>query len=236
MPATLAIMERIAVVTGATGGMGAEIVKDLAADHHVYAVGRNEERLAELAENPNVTPVAFDLTRLLTDQTPEQLLALESIDLLVHGAGMLERLSVAEATATDWTTALSVNTIQPALLTRVLLPALRSAQGQIVFINSFSAQAPSAESAVYAASKSALKALADALRDEVSPDGVRVASLFPSGTDTAMMRRSSAQMGDAEYHPEYYTAPVEIARAVRMIADTGESTQFTNLDIRPRRP
>ena len=160
----------------------------------------------------------------------------ERVDLLVHGAALMERLSVEQATASDWQLQLNVNAVLPALLTRALLPALRRAQGQIIFINSINGQSPAAGHSVYVASKHALRGIADSLRDEVSPDGVRVATLFPSGTDTDMMRKMVSQVGEDVYHPEYYSDPVEIARAVRLVADTGATTQFTNLEIRPRRP
>lgn len=65
---------------------------------------------------------------------------------------------------------------------------------------------------------------------------MHVASPFPSGTDTAMMREMSALLGDDRYHLEYYTFPEEVARAVRLIASTGETGQVTDLNIRPRRP
>lgn len=238
-----AMTERIAVVTGATGGMGGEIVADLAADHHVYALGRDETKLAKLGEMDNVTPLGVDLGHLLQDdevirEDPDLAVVadLPHIDLLVHAAAILETHTLEEATFSDWQTQMGINALQPALLTRLLLPGLRKAKGQVIFINSISGQGASAGSIVYGASKAALRSIADSFRAEISPDGVRVASLFPSGTDTDMMRKGSAANGDDVYHPEYYSAPVEIARAVRLIADTGETTQFTNLDIRPRRP
>lgn len=223
--------------------MGRDIVADLATDHHVYALGRDETKLAELGELENVTPLGVDLGHLLQDdevirEDPDLAVIadLPEIDLLVHCAAILESHTLEDATYTDWHTQMGINALQPALLTRLLLSGLRKAQGQVVFINSISGQGPSAGSIVYGASKAALRSIADSFRDEISPDGVRVATLFPSGTDTDMMRKGSEANGDEEYHPEYYSAPVEIARAVRLIADTGETTQFTNLDIRPRRP
>ncbi|MGD7001996.1 SDR family oxidoreductase [Corynebacterium halotolerans] len=235
--------KKTAVVTGATGGMGRLIVADLARDHHVYALGRNPEKLAELDDLANVTALAVDLTVLLREDADlaeypglAALGELGHVDLLVHGAGLMERRSVEQATAADWQLQFNVNAVLPALLTRLLLPTLRTARGQIIFINSINGQTPAAGHSVYVASKHALRGIADSLRDEVSPDGVRVASLFPSGTDTAMMRKMVAQVGEDVYRPEYYSDPAEIARAVRLIADTGETTQFTNLDIRPRRP
>lgn len=214
--------------------MGREIVVDLARDHDVHALGRNPEKLADLTALDNVTAHAVDYELLLAEESLD--LDLPTIDLLVHATGVANRRSLEQATAADWQEQLTVNTVIPALLTRQLLPALKRARGQVVFVNSIAGQAGARGNVVYSASKWALRGIADALRKEVREDDVRVASLFPSGTDTAMMREMSAQLGDDRYHPEYYTAPVEIARAVRLIADTGETTQFTDLNIRPRRP
>ncbi|MGP6174474.1 SDR family oxidoreductase [Corynebacterium sp. A21] len=233
---------KIAVVTGATGGMGEKIVRELARDHEVLALGRNAEALAGLERIAQVTAVPADLTLLLddaaaADSAPLQaLFALDKVDLLIHAAGVMEKKTVEEATAADWRLQFTVNATLPAMFSARLLPALRRARGQIIFINSICEQGAHPGHAVYTASKHALRGIADALRDEVSPDDVRVATIAPSGTDTAMMRKAVEQAGESDYHPEYYSDPVEIARAVRLIADTGESTQFTHLDIRPRRP
>ncbi len=67
---------KIAVVTGATGGMGREIILDLARDHHVYALGR---RADELAGMDNVTPVAIDLVEAL-DKDEEENIGLPELD------------------------------------------------------------------------------------------------------------------------------------------------------------
>ena len=70
-----------AVVTGATGGMGREIIADLAGDYHVYALGRSA---ADLPEADSITPVAIDLVAGLDEgmKLPE----LDRVDVLVHAA------------------------------------------------------------------------------------------------------------------------------------------------------
>ena len=70
-------MDKIAVVTGATGGMGREIIADLARTHHVYALGRRAEALEGL---DNITPVAIDL---VADIEELPLPELERVDVLV---------------------------------------------------------------------------------------------------------------------------------------------------------
>ena len=83
---------KTAVVTGATGGMGAEIIKDLARDHRVYALGRSA---GELPQAENIVPVTIDLLALLGDTPlPTELASLERVDVLVHAAARAEKKSV----------------------------------------------------------------------------------------------------------------------------------------------
>ena len=95
---------KVAVVTGATGGMGREIAADLSKDHQVYALGRNQAGLEALSECPNITPVQADLVaELLADdaQPGAQLadvLGLDTVDVVVHAAAIAEKKSVDDAT------------------------------------------------------------------------------------------------------------------------------------------
>lgn len=225
---------RIAVVTGATGGMGVEIVRDLARDHVVYALGRNAGTLAELADLDNVEVVATDLAEdLLRGQGVPQLRELTRVDVLVHAAAIARNHTVERATTREWHAHLDLNVVVPAALSRELLPALREAAGQIVFINSGAGNGAHPGNTVYAVTKHALRGLADAMRKEESSNGVRVSTVSPGPTDTAMLRGlNEAQKID--YVPEHYIDPVEVARAIRFVVDAGESTQITNVDVRPR--
>lgn len=225
--------ERIAVVTGATGGIGRTIVADLARDHHVYALGRNAEKLAELAEIPRVTPVECDLVGELLEGSFSALDDLTRIDVLVNAAAIAERRSVEEASVADWRSHLDTNVVVPAELTRRLLPALREAEGLAVFINSGAGRGAYPGNAVYAATKHALYALADALRKEEANGGVRVTSVAPGPVDTPMLQGLTASAG-GDYSPEHYIVPEEVAAAVRTAVDAGPSTQITDISVRPR--
>lgn len=230
--------EAIAIVTGATGGMGREIVAELARTHHVYALGRNDDALAELGALSNVTPVSTDLvTDLLGGaEAPSpvaRLLDLTRIDVLVHAAAIATKFSVESARVHDWREAMDINVVAPAELTRRLLPALRAARGTVVFINSGAGRGSYGDNIVYAATKHALYALADGLRKAESRAGVRVSTVAPGPTDTPMLEKLQAQSG-AGYVPEHYIEPVEVARAIRMVVDAGPSTQITDVSVRPR--
>ena len=77
----------------------------------------------------------------------------------------------------------------PYLLTQALLPLLKLRRGQIVFMNSSAGLDARANVAQYAASKHALKAIADSLREEINRDGIRVLSVFPGRTATPMQQQ-----------------------------------------------
>ena len=217
-------MLKTAVVTGATGGMGAEIIKDLARDHRVYALGR---RAGELPEAENIVPVEIDLLSLLDGTArPAELAELERVDVLVHAAARADKRSVESARPEDWRAQMDLNVHVPAELTRLLLPALRAAEGLAVFINSGAGIHSYGDNVIYAATKHALYALADGLR--LGELGIRVSTVAPGPTDTPMLQ------GLQDYNPEHVIAPVEVAKAIRATVDAGPTTQLTEIRVRPR--
>ena len=128
----------------------------------------------------------------------------ERVDGVVHAAGVVSLGPVAELDAEAWRSQLDVNLVAPALLTRALLPALRAARGTVVLVNSGAGQVAHPTWAAYAASKHGLKALADSLRAEEAEHGVRVTSVYPGRTATAMQERVHAQEGK-----DYDAGPVD---------------------------
>lgn len=226
--------KKVAVVTGATGGMGLEIIRDLVEDHTVFALGRNEEKLQELAEIPGVISIESDiLADVLERGGVEKLSQLGHVDTLIHAAAVARNYSVESSSVEQWRAHLELNVIVPAELTRQLLPALRAAKGQIIFINSGAGTGAHPGNTIYAASKHALRGLADSLRKEEAGVGVRVSTISPGPTDTEMLRGLMQAQG-IEYRPELYIEPKEIASAIRYVIDAGSSTQITNVDVRPR--
>src|SRR6185369_10034034 len=109
-----------------------------------------------------------------------------SLDFLIHSAGVIKLAPFSSASLEDFDTHFQCNVRAPVALTQALLPALIAAKGTVVFINSTVVDNPRAGVSQYAASKHALKAIADCLRDEVNKDGVRVLSLFLGRTATPM--------------------------------------------------
>jgi len=223
----------VAIVTGGTSGIGLAIVRELARDHQVYALGRNKERLIALRLLENVEAVEIDLLDFAAQQ--RFIDSVPRINALVHSAAISERARVDSASAALWQQQFSINLFAPAELTRLALPALREQRGQVVFINSGSGTLALAGHTVYSATKFALNALAHGLRGEESDNGVRVATVSPGPTDTPMNRLSRERAGDfAEINPLEYSAPESVAAAVRLVIDASEESQITDINVRPR--
>lgn len=225
---------RVVVVTGATGGVGAALA-DAFGDEQLVLLGRNRERLAELARHhPGSRTVAVDLAEPET-AGPAVSTALdqdESIDVLVHNAGVAPYGPLEAADSDAWSTALAVNTVAPALLTAALLPRLRSARGHVVFIGSGQSRSAGPGLGIYAATKFALRAVADVLRAEEAGSGVRVTSVYPGRIATGMQRRLQQDVG-GQYRPEDYIAPASLAAAVRFAVDSPRDSHLTEITVRP---
>lgn len=223
----------VALVTGATSGIGRAIVEDLAGDHRVLAVGRDPRALAELAElGEQVHPVRAELTAV--ESLADLLEGVPRLDALVHAAALGHRSTVEAARPEHWRAQLELNVVVPAELTRVALPALRAAQGTVVLLNSGAGFTASPGNAIYAATKFALRALADSLRGEVEADGIRVASVHPGPTDTAMLRGIHESIGQ-EHRPQEYLRPESVASAVRGVLEVSPDVQLSTVSVRPRR-
>lgn len=218
------------LITGAAGGIGREIARQLAPHHDLILSGRGGAALDALCAELGATPLILDLLR------PETFAAavadLPSVTNLIHNAGMVELGAVAEQSHEVWTRTLAVNTVAPAELTRVLLPGVRAERGNIIFINSTAGLSASPEWASYAASKFALRALADALRAEEAPHGVRVSTVYPSRTATAMQQRVRDQEG-GEYQSDSYIDPRSVAATVAFVLSAPQDAMLTDVTVRP---
>lgn len=229
-----------AVVTGASSGIGRAIALELAkAGVELFLVGRDRARLEPVviaAQELGAEAVGQVLD--LTNEAPVRdfAAALSSrqlaLDILVHSAGVVALAPLAEAALADFDTQYRLNLRAPFLLTQALLPAIKQAKGQIVFINSGAGLRANAHWSQYAATKHGLKALADSLRDEVGPDDVRVVSVYPGRTASPMQEAVHRMEGRA-YHPERLVQPADVAEQVVAALRQPRRAVVTDLSIRP---
>jgi short-subunit dehydrogenase len=228
------------LITGATGGIGAEVAELLhAAGHDTILTGRSAERLADTARRLTAetgeTGGVRMRTLVLDLSDPRRIepslagVRLPPLDGVVHSAGVVALGTVAESRAEDWIDQLVVNTAAPAELTRLLLPVVRAAEGHVVFVNSGSGLRAGPGWGAYAASKHALRALADALRAE--EPAIRVTSVYPGRTASEMQRQVRAQEG-GDYEPEAYMSPHTVAKVIVNALDTPRDATVTDVSVR----
>ena len=174
------------LVTGANRGIGLAITRHLSArGWDVYATARSEGALAELGTMPGVHPTRLDITdRASLDALAAQLPA--KLDGLVNNAGIIVNGPVEGLTLDDLSRQLDVNVTAQIGVTHAVLPKIRAAKGRIVFISSVSGLIATPGTGAYNASKFALEALADALRMELRPWGIRVSLVEPGPIRTDM--------------------------------------------------
>lgn len=228
---------KLAVVTGASSGIGRAIALELASlGMRLELLGRDEARLAAVATDVarrggDARLHSFDLGDDAAVLSFAERIG-EGLDVLVHSAGVITLGTVAEleVDVLDWHYRLNVRA--PYLLSRACLGALTRRAGQLAFINSGAGLSARAGWSAYAASKHALKAIADSLREELAGTGVRVISVYPGRTASPMQQRVRESEG-ASYHPEAFVQPEDIARQLGCALQLARGAGVTDLSVRP---
>jgi len=229
---------QVALVTGASSGIGLAIATALIRDgaqvhtlsrkipHGLLQQARGQgstvaSHTVDLADVVAVEQVALNLARTLP-----------RLDILVHAAGVIRRAPAEESLPSAFDYLWRVNVMAPFQLTRALLPLLRRSNGQLVFLNSSAALRPQAGIVQYAATKAALRAMADALREELNPSGVRVLSVFPGRTATPMQQEIFRLEG-RPWEPEKLIQPEDIAAIVLQVLKLPRTAEVTEIHLRP---
>lgn len=211
---------RTHLVTGAGSGIGLELAERLAARGD--RVVRLTRELVDLADTVAVARWATDFVE-----------DLDTLDSLHHVAGTVDLGPVATLDPEAWQRHLAVNLTAPAILTSLLLPALRAARGTVLFVNSSAGLTAGAQWSAYAASKFGLRALADSLRAEEAEHGVRVTTVFPSRTATPMQEKVHAQEGRT-YDASRWIQPATVVDSILHVLDLPPDATIPDLVIRPR--
>jgi NADP-dependent 3-hydroxy acid dehydrogenase YdfG len=210
-----------------------------AAGVHVCLIGRRLERLETVAATARglgakakcyAADLASEsgqsgLARRLTDDLPR-------IDLLVHSAAMFASGAIDRSSAEVLDEHFKTNVRAPYILTQALLPRLKESRGQIVFINSSSGVKAKPFSAQYDATKHALRAIADSLREEVNAGGVRVLSIYLGRTASDIQARIHGDAGKP-YRPDLLLQPQDVASIILSALTLPRTAEVTDIHIRP---
>ncbi|WP_158867033.1 SDR family oxidoreductase [Leifsonia sp. AG29] len=217
----------VALVTGASRGIGRAIAANLGRTHHILVGGRDAAAVQSVVDSlPSAEPFVAELVDGTVPALPDR------IDVLVHSAGVEDGSTIEATDLETWRRVFEVNVFAVAELTRRALPGLRASQGLVVVINSGSGLTSGPGGGVYAGSKFALRALTDALREEERPHGVRVSSIHPGRVDTDMQRALVAREGH-EYDPSYTITAEMVAATVRTAVDLPPTGTVESLSVRP---
>lgn len=228
-----------AVITGASSGIGRAIAQGLAVrGASLCLIGRNVGALEEVAAKGDQSG---DRRIYKTDlaSTEDILQAAENIkkdfgqiDILIHSAGYFSMGEIKHASVEDLDMHYRINVRAPYLLTQTLLPVMQHPGGQIVFINSSVGLKARAKVGQYGATKNALRAIADSLREEVNAEGIRVLSIFPGKTATPMQEEIHRMEGK-ECRYEQFMQPDDVAAVVMNALVLPQSAEVTDIRIRP---
>jgi NAD(P)-dependent dehydrogenase (short-subunit alcohol dehydrogenase family) len=224
----------VVLVVGASGGIGRAIAFGLlGAGAEVFMLGRSMAKLVQSRSPENARAkchfIVGDLTdsghleRVVADISPKG-----RLDVLVLSSGIYERSHEPAAFARQ----MAANVVGPYSLIQHLLPLLIGCKGQVVFINSTQGLKATAGIGQYAASKHAMKAVADSLRDEVNGKGVRVTSVFLGRTATELQRAIFAEE-KRPYPPERLIQPADVAEIVLCLLQLPRTSEVTDIVLRP---
>lgn len=212
---------KVALVTGASRGMGASTAALLAQKGaRVFAAQRGSSDFEDIAAD-------------LTDETtPEAIIAhinekAERLDILVNNAGIMREGTVEETSLDDWHDQIRVNLTIPFLLARHAMPMLRISKGAIVNVGSIEGLGNNPRHPAYGASKAGLHGLTRAMAVDHGPDGVRVNAVAPGWIDTELNEDFIASMPNPTdfrdqlktIHPIGTTgAPADVAELIVWLA------------------
>ncbi len=228
---------KIALVTGASKGIGRSIARALAAEGaHVVLTARTPAPLEEAAEEvrrlgTNALAIPADVgvesqVQALVDASLKQF---GTIDILVNNAGMGIFKPVVEMSAAEFDAMWQVNLRGTFLTTRAVLPAMmKAASGSIVNIASLAGKNTFKGGAGYCATKWALRGFSGSLMLEVRERNIRVVTIFPGSVETGFSR--SGKKGS------HITQPEDVAGAVIFAVTAPARSMFSEIDLRPTNP
>lgn len=216
----------IAVVTGASRGIGRAVAKRLAGEYDIVAVARSADQLHSLGKE--IEAAGGSCRRIAIDITDNRAVAssLAGIDaqVLVNNAGMGVLKPLLELTREQWMQMVDLNFNALFDVTRAIVPAMvERRSGHVVVIGSIAGRSPFAGGTAYAATKAAANSFAESLMLELRDYGVKVSVVNPGSVSTSFSERDNSSWALAAH---------DVADAVASIIATPPSVLVHRVEIR----
>ena len=233
---------KVALVTGASKGIGRTIAKKLAGDGAiVVSTARSRDLLEKLSEelfefNTECLVLPCDITRLsdCTHVVQETVKQLGKIDILINNAGVGYSGKIVESDPANVEEMFKVNVLGCYYMTRLVLPhMIRHQSGDIVNIGSIAGIKYAPGFAIYSATKFAVRAFSEALRNEVQGHDIRVALINSGITRTSFYKTFSKDKSPVPTDKGEMLNPEDIANAVHFVLTRPKGVALNELMIRP---
>ena len=183
----------IAIITGASKGIGKNLAIKLSDNYFIYLISRNKKKLEETKQiiedkNNNCEIIPCDITQNESiNKISSMIKNLEKIELLINNAGLGVFKNISDTTIEEWDKTINTNLKGSFLMTKMVVNKFKSnRKGKIVFINSVAGIKPFENSTSYCASKYGLRGFASSLREELRSFNVKVISVFPGAVNTSI--------------------------------------------------
>lgn len=236
---------KVALVTGASSGIGESTAEALAAAGVAVAVGaRRKDRLDVLVQRladrgSRSIAVELDVTNRNACFTAVQRTVdeLGALDILVNNAGVMLLGPIEDADTSEWVRMINTNVLGLMFMTHAALPHLLQRGGAVVQMSSAAGRVTRPSTAVYNASKFAVGAFSDALRQEVAERGVRVIVVEPGAVDTPLREQitDAAARATLERRLDQLRPldPADVARAVLFALTQPQHVALNEILLRP---
>lgn len=228
----------VALITGASRGIGRAIAQALAPTHSLLLVGRDKRSLEEVARTcvDRGAAAALPITTDLADPAaPGQIAGVVArthaqLDVLVNNAGTAINKKFGDYTLQDWDSMMGVNARAPFFLTQALLPLLRNPEvAWIINVGSAVSKRGYESQSIYTASKHALLGMTKAIARDLAGSRIRVHALLPGGVNTDMIREMRPDIDESQL-----IAPDEVGEVVLNLLAMKGNAMIDEIEIRRR--
>ena len=183
----------IAIITGASTGIGKLLSIKLSSKYFVYLISRNKNKLQKtvdqiIGNNNECQAIIADISKENSlDLIYSKINDKENVDLLINNAGVAKFNNISDLSLDDWNIQLDTNLKGSFIMTKMIIDHFKAKKnGKIVFINSIAGLQPYKNSTAYVASKHGLQGFASSLREELREYNVKVISVYPGAIDTPL--------------------------------------------------